>query len=225
MFVVLVGGGGGGGGGGAKSGGGASGGGGGGGGGLCSSMINYESGFTTFSCTAGKGGFYGQPSNATTIAPGNLATSGTNGSGKSGTAGAASSFTYAGITYNSEGGDGGSGGGTLSSVGGKGGFGYPMSGQNATGSKYTGIQNTAGGVGGQSGNLNTTNANGYLINPALINMTSSQTPLSSSLNGSPSVPLKYGAGGHGGKGDASGSNFGVAGEFGAPGCVIVFFYY
>jgi hypothetical protein len=233
MFVVLVGGGGGGGGGGAKSGGGASGGGGGGGGAIDSYWVDYVPGAASFSYIAGHGGFYGQPSNATTIAPGNLATSGSNGNGKIGTSGVASSFTYNGTTYSTgtsgAASGGGQGGGTNSAIGGAGGGGggggaYTNVGAKGADSTYTGAQNTAGGVGGQPGNLNT-NGYSFLINPALINMTSSQTQLSNSQNINPPVPLIYGAGGHGGKGDASGNNFGVAGEFGAPGCVIVFFYY
>ena len=227
MFAVVVGGGGGGGGGGAKSGGGSSGGGGGGGGALMSFMVYYTAGYTSFTYTAGSGGMYGQPSNATNTAPGAGGGS-SNTTGKSGSDGTASSFTYAGIINTANFGKGGTGGGTASSTGGTGGAAtfqsYMKSGASGAGSTYTGSQNTAGGVGGKPGNLNTTNTSGYLINPGLINMTSSQTQLSNSQNINPPVPLIYGAGGHGGKGDSS-SNFGVAGEFGAPGCVIVFFYY
>jgi len=226
MFVVLVGGGGGGGGGGARKGGGASGGGGGGGGGINAYWVTYVSSVTQFNCSAGYGGNYGQPSSNTGLAPATNATNGSNVNGQTGTAGANSVFTYNGIDYSAQGGSSGSGGGTSTSTGGGGAGGavgtgiYSTAGANGAASPYTGYQNTAGGNGGNPGNLNTTNTSGYLINPGLINMISLQ--IGAWNNSGHSLP--YGQGGYGGNGDSS-SNYGSSGQYGAPGCVIVFFYY
>jgi hypothetical protein len=243
MLVVLVGGGGGGGGGAAEKDGGAGGGTGGGGGALGAYWVNYVAGVNSYSCSAGNGGNFGQPATPTNFGPGVMATNGANGHGKWGGDGSTSTFKYNGQFYSVNGGKGGGpglssdgGGYHKSSDGGAGGVGagdYFNNGENGTTTYNNNGQSTPGGYGGRPGNLNTPwvgdpplriQGNAYLINPSLINMASSQSQISTRNIGT-IRNLIYGEGGKGGMGDARGYNYGTAGEYGAPGCVIVFFYY
>ncbi len=258
MLVVCIGAGGGGGGGGAEnnndSGGeaDAGGGAGGGGGAMFSQLFNIVSGFTTYTCSIGSGGSYGQPNDRSTnlLKPGIEATSGNLKNGRDGGAGGNTTFTYNGTTITANGGGGGVGGKSNSDTPGNaaGGAGGTVTGTaplvkagtkgadvNSGTPLANGITNP-GGIGGKCGNLNTSDADGFFVNTSYISFVSTQwtntgsdvsniTQLSATSNQVTPFNLKYGEGGHGGMGDDNGNHYGFAGEVGAPGCVIVFFYY
>jgi hypothetical protein len=255
MLAVCIGGGGGGGGGGAEdkddSGGesDAGGGAGGGGGAMFSQLFTIASGATSYSCSIGSGGIYGQPNNRTNIKPGKEATSGNLKNGGAGGDGGNTTFTYNSTIITANGGEGGDGGrsnsdsvGTAS--GGAGGSvtdSTPLVKSGASGSNTdSGGGNNGeaipGGSGGQSGNISTAYGDGLFINTTTISFVSNQwtntgsdttglKDLTSTSNEVTPFYLKFGEGGHGGMGDANGAHYGFAGEVGAPGCVIVFFYY
>jgi hypothetical protein len=259
MLAVCIGGGGGGGGteasgdsgGQADAGGGA----GGGGGAMFSQLFNIASGVTTYTCSIGSGGIYGQPNNRSTttggiVKPGIESTSGDLKNGRDGTAGGNTTFTYNGTTITANGGAGGVGGRSNSdspgnAVGGAGGTvtgSEPLVKAGTKGADVNsgtpldnGITNP-GGIGGKCGNLNTSDADGFFVNTSYVSFDSTQwtntgsnatniTSLAANSNEVTPFYLKYGEGGHGGMGDDNGSHYGFAGEVGAPGCVIVFYYY
>ena len=228
----------------------AGGGAGGGGGAMVSQMFNIVSGQTTYSAVIGSGGIYGQPNSRTTnlLKPGIEDTNGSNANGRPGGAGGNTTFTYNSTTITANGGGGGAGGQSNSEMGGgvsvaSGGAGGAVSGSTPlqkAGTNGASVSNQAlanditipGGIGGKCGNLNTTN-NQVFIN---LNLTSGQValtgsnattidPVTASSNNITQYSLKIGEGGHGGMGDDDGAHYGFAGEVGAPGCVIVFFYY
>jgi len=220
MLVLLVGGGGGGGGGGSKSGGGAGGGGGGGSGGISIFSINYTSG--TYTVNVGYGGIYGYTSGNQANGPGDEDGTGPNFAGYGGGAGVDTSFNYSGITYTANGGFGGGGG-----AGGGGGTTGPAANANSTNAiySYTGVAGSAGSYGStpNPGGAGGKPKYGDTININLINLVSAQTQKNSN-NVNPTRYLQYGEGGNGGKGDNT-STYGWNGEFGAPGCAIVFYFY
>ena len=260
MLAVCIGAGGGGGGGGAEdkddssgesdAGGGA----GGGGGAMFSQMFTVVSSATTYTCSIGSGGIYGQPNNRSSalLKPGKEDNDGNLKRGTGGGIGGNTTFTYNSTTITANGGYGGTGGKsntdsdtTTVASGGAGGSvtaaSLPLIRSGADGAQTdcgggTNGQAIPGGIGGQSGNISTSYGDGYFINTTTIPLVSSQwtntgsnsttlTTLSSSSNEVTAFYLKYGEGGHGGMGDANGAHYGFAGEVGAPGCVIVFYYY
>lgn len=238
MLVVMIGGGGGGGGGGSRTGGGATGGSGGGGGGLFAVYIPISS--STYSMSIGGSGRYGgtNSNDEADLLPGQLDTDNPNNPGGSGLAGGDTTFTYNSNTYTCKGGSGGNGGpeGTGTTAGVAGGTVGSVSGTspytivvNVAGNNSPNVTNvgepTPGGRGGLSGNFadNSYTSTNTLINNTLINLLSPQ--VSRESNNIPTTQkLYYGEGGNGGKGD-HGSNWGYCGEYGAPGCVIIFWYY
>jgi hypothetical protein len=259
MLAVCIGAGGGGGGGGtedsSQSGGeaDAGGGAGGGGGAMFSQLFNIASGVTTYTCSIGSGGIYGQPNNRSTnlLKPGIEDTNGNLKNGRDGTAGGNTTFTYNGTTIIANGGAGGVGGKSNSDSAGTstGGAGGTVTGSaplvkagtkgadTDSGGLANGITNP-GGIGGKCGNLNTSDADGFFVNTSYVSFVSTQwtntgsnatniTDLDNVANPNQvtAFNLMYGEGGHGGMGDDNGNHYGFAGEVGAPGCVIVFFYY
>jgi len=229
----------------------AGGGAGGGGGAMVSKMFNIASGFTTYELSIGSGGIYGQPNNRTTnlLKPGKEDTNGNLKNGRDGGAGGNTTFTYNSDTITANGGGGGVGGKSNSdspgnAVGGAGGTvtgSAPLvkAGTNGadvdSGALANGIT-IPGGIGGKCGNLNTSDADGFFVNTSYVSFDSTQwtntgsnatniTSLAANSNEVTPFYLKYGEGGHGGMGDDNGSHYGFAGEVGAPGCVIVFYYY
>lgn len=233
----------------------AGGGAGGGGGAMKYQYFNIVSGNTTYSGTIGSGGIYGQPNNRTTnlLKPGKEDTNGNLKDGRSGGAGGDTSFTYNGTTLTASGGGGGGGGRSNTDSGGGESYATGGSGGTATTSTtdYSGengetVSNASlpngttipGGTGGRCGNLNTSTNVGRFVNTNYISFVSPQwrntgadtnniTDLDNvtNPNGITETNLKYGEGGHGGMGDDNGSHYGFAGEVGAPGCIIIFFYY
>jgi hypothetical protein len=219
MLVILVGGGGGGGGGNSNSSTRQPGGVGGGGGAI---SVIYV-GAAVYSLSVGKGGLYGLAPNATsTNGPGTNGKS--NGSGSAGATGGETSILVGGITYKANGGTGGEAGST--SAVGEGGAAattgtftiYSYAGNNGA-SGSAGI--STGGPGGDGGLPKFTE----IINTNLLNLVSAQCSKRDD-NIATTTLLKYGEGGHGGRGDSGTTgDFARCGEYGAPGCAFVFFYY
>jgi hypothetical protein len=216
MLVILVGGGGGGGGGGSKSGGGAGGAGGGGSGAINIYSINIASG--SYTINVGYGGLYGYTRDNQDGGPGDEDTTSPNADGSFGISGEETTFVYNGTTRTSKGGSGGGAG--TSSAGGTAGEGattntinsiriYSYAGNNGSAGN-TGSTPNAGGAGGKPKYNETINKN-------LLNVISNQVS-------STSIKLQYGEGGKGGNGDTA-DNWGWNGEFGAPGCAFVFYFY
>lgn len=221
MLVIVVGGGGGGGGGGSKSGGGAGGGGGGGSGGISIYSIDIVSG--SFTVTVGYGGRYGYTDGNSAGGPGDEDNVSPNNPGYAGEAGLATTFEYNGQTYRANGGNGGGGGPESTSAG--------TGGTGATSYTIEAIYYAAGNAGANGGTGSTPNVGGaggkpkYTshINLNLINLISTQASLNTN-NIATTYKLQYGEGGNGGKGDNT-SSYGWNGEFGAPGCALVFYFY
>jgi hypothetical protein len=225
MLVLLVGGGGGGGGGASKSGAGGGGGGGGGGSGgisICSFPITNGS----YTINIGYGGLYGYTVDNSVNGPGDEDSTSPNGNGSTGGMGVASSFLYDGSSCFALGGGGGTGGTSSFGGGGGGGAGayasdtllYSFTGNAGSNGSYASSGGSfAGGAGGKPKYDN-------IINKNLFNVISSQVSLTSN-NISTSTKLQYGEGGNGGKGDNETTNWGINGEFGAPGCGFVFYFY
>jgi hypothetical protein len=232
----------------------AGGGAGGGGGAMYSRMFNIDPSVNTYSCSIGSGGMCGQPNNrsASLLKPGLEAESGNLKDGRPGKSGGNTTFTYGITTITANGGGGGGGGQSNSDTpdyvayGGAGGAVTTSTQFRKAGTSGAntdsglGINGNAvpGGIGGVCGNLNTTDIQGVFINKNIISFESDQwtntgsnsniiTDLDnvSNPNQVDAFNLKFGEGGHGGMGDDNGSHYGFAGEVGAPGCVIVFFYY
>jgi hypothetical protein len=232
----------------------AGGGAGGGGGAMVSKMFDIVSGVNTYSCSIGSGGIYGQPNNRTSglLKPGKEDINGNLANGRPGGDGGYTIFTYNGIDISANGGGGGEGGKSNSEEGGgattaNGGAGGSVPGSTPlqkAGTDGASVSNQAlanditipGGIGGKCGNLNTTDITGVFVNVDYISFESSQwtntgsnatntDPVTSTSNEVNAFNLKFGEGGHGGMGDDDGAHYGFAGEVGAPGCVIVFFYY
>ncbi len=241
MLVVLIGAGGGGGAGGSKSNAGATGGAGGGGGGLFAIYIPVSS--STYNITVGGGGKYGITNNnsETNLKPGQIDYDSPNNPGGAGGAGGNTTFTYNSTTYTCYGGSGGSGGpqGTGTVTGANGGIAGTISGSgtyttiiNQTGNNSPNVlnagQRTPGGKGGLSGNYETNSysSTNRLINGGLISLTSVQKSINAT-NIPTTQGLIYGEGGNGGRGDGvSGTDdWGACGEYGACGCIFVFWYY
>ena len=217
MLVILVGGGGGGGGGGSKSGGGAGGGGGGGSGGINIFSINIVSG--SFTINVGSGGLYGFSNGNQAEGPGDEDTTSPNADGFFGISGEETTFVYNSTNRTSKGGSGGGAG--TSSAGGTAGEGattntinsiriYSYAGNNGIAGSTGTSPNNQGGIGGKPKYNETINTN-------LLNIISNQVS-------STSTKLQYGEGGKGGNGDTA-DNWGWNGEFGAPGCGFVFYFY
>ena len=222
MLVILVGGGGGGGGGGSKSGGGAGGGGGGGSGAITIFSINIASGI--FTINVGYGGLYGYTRDNQGGGPGDEDNSSPNASGFSAGPGTATSFTYNNASYFANSGYGGGGG--TSSTGGTAGVAATVNMLSIQIYSFTGNNGNAGSTGASPANVGGTGGKpkyGNIINTNLLNLISNQVSLNSN-NISTSTKLQYGEGGNGGKGDNA-SSFGWNGEFGAPGCAFVFYFY
>jgi hypothetical protein len=215
MLVILVGGGGGGGGGGGSSGDDFGGGGGGSGG-----ISAYYLTAAPYSISVGYGGIYGYSAGNQTAGPGSIrvfppVTSGVDAGDATG-----SSITVSGITYSVNGGLRGGGGNT---GGGPPGLAASVVSTNAIYS-YSGNPGVIGntGLNGPPGGDGGVPQYSSIVNTNVISMTSLQTQLLTT-NVNPIRNLFYGEGGKGGRGENA--DRGANGEFGAPGCAIVFFYY
>jgi hypothetical protein len=222
MLVILVGGGGGGGGGGSKSNGGAGGGGGGGAGAINIYSIPYTTG--NYTINVGGGGLYGYTNGNQAGGPGDEDNTSPNNPGAGGGSGTGTNIVYGGITHTTNGGSGGSGG--ANTAGGSAGTGattttinstliYSYAGNNGSTGSYGSTANP-GGAGGTPKYNETINTN-------ILKVISNQVSLTNN-NISTSTKLQYGEGGKGGKGDNA-DNWGWNGEFGAPGCAFVFYFY
>jgi hypothetical protein len=215
MLVILVGGGGGGGGGGGTLGTGFGGGGGGSGG-----ISAYYLTAAPYSISVGYGGIYGFSAFSQNDGPGfrRLFSSSENGVDAGDATG--SSITVSGITYSVNGGLRGRGGVT---GGGPAGLAASVVSTNAIYS-YSGNPGVIGNTGtnGPFGGDGGVPQYSSIVNTNVISMTSLQTQLLTT-NVNPIRQLFYGEGGKGGRGENA--DKGTNGEFGAPGCAIVFFYY
>lgn len=222
MLVLLVGGGGGGGGGGSKSGGGAGGGGGGGAGGINIFSINIVSN-ASFTINVGGGGKYGFTNGNEAGGPGDEDNTSPNVDGGAGGSGSSTTFIYNTITYTANGGSGGSGG--INTGGGTAGTGATTNTTNSPIYFFTGNNGNAGSYGStpNSGGAGGKSKYNQTINTTLFNLISNQVSYNNN-NISTSTKLQYGEGGNGGKGDTA-DNWGWNGEFGAPGCAFVFYFY
>jgi len=230
----------------------AGGGAGGGGGAMFSKMFDIDPSVNTYSCSIGSGGMCGQPNNRSELVkPGLEATFGNLKDGRPGKPGGNTVFTYNGTDISANGGGGGGGGqsnsdtpDTVVATGGAGGTVTAITlnrkaGKNGADTNCVSGNNgeaVPGGIGGVCGNFDTTVPQGVFINKNIISFESDQwtntgtnnpniTSIVTSSNTVDAFNLKFGEGGHGGMGDDNGSHYGFAGEVGAPGCVIVFFYY
>ena len=244
MLVILVGSGGGGGGGSSKAGGGSAGGGGGGGGQINVFHFNVVASMT-YSIFISKGGKYGYSFQNATAGPGGIDTSSPNSSGYPGSVGTYTSFTYNNVTRYASSGFPGSGAasGTTGGAGGAGGNDTGTVAKPAgltawsSGSIYS-YNGNSGSVGGGA-NDTTTKPGGVggtpsyenIINPNVVNLTYwvpesfyPGTLLNTRQFENNTSYILYGQGGSGGRGDSAG-DWGANGEFGAPGCVIIFFKY
>jgi hypothetical protein len=137
-----------------------------------------------------------------------------------GGSGSSTTFIYNTITYTANGGSGGT-----NTAGGTAGTGaatittntiYSYTGNNGSTGSYGSTPNP-GGSGGKP-------KYGDIINTNLLNLISYQVSLTNN-NISTSTKLQYGEGGNGGQGDNETTNYGINGEFGAPGCAFVFYFY
>lgn len=219
MLVILVGGGGGGGGGSNRSSGTTFAGGSGGSGGISV----YYLPAAPYSLTIGPGGLYGYLTNIQASGPG--ATTTVAGTGVAGGNGSVSSITVSGTTYSVNGGGGGGGG--QNATGGTAGAAAAIVTTNAIYS-YSGTAGiigtsiTATATGGQQiGGLPPYNS---IVNTSFISIISAQTQQTTN-NVNPKTFLSFGEGGNSGTAAAGVAQLGANGEFGSPGCAIVFFYF
>lgn len=176
---------------------------------------------SAFTVSVGYGGKYGYARANSANGPGDIGTS--NGLGESGLNGYLTRITVNNVNYDANGGYGGDGGGRSSGTGSDGAVAtttglYNYGGNNGTGGGFSVNGNSLGGNGGvpkYSEILNTTMLNVISLQRSLVSTNISTTTL-----------LRYGGGGNGGRGDADGISGGSAnGEYGAPGCAFVFYYF
>ena len=176
-----------------------------------------------YSLTIGRGGLYGYINGFSASGPG--ASSDFFAGGSAGGDASGSSMTVSGTTYSVNGGGGG-GGGTANTAGAAGADAAIIT--TSTIYSYAGNPGIAGtlvpkpGSGGQQiGGLPKYN---NIINTGLISMVSAQTQITTN-NVNPKTFLSFGEGGNSGMAASGASQSAANGEFGAPGCAIVFFYF